>query len=182
MKKIIIDTNLLLLLVLGGIDNHKYLNKDSKKKNSRASNMLSSFCKEDYIKIYDIIEMSKKTNINIYITNYIAAEVSNLIGLTGDDRIKAFIIAKEYFTKFKQVCTSIRNDSDSSYFCNSNDCLNLGITDSSLIELLKVMNNLLIITNDEKLYYFLILENDNYRRNKNIIELWKPQQTLKKLK
>ena len=127
--KLIIDTNLLLLLIIGSVDDGIYINKSSR---------LSSYNIEDFDNILEIIANTKE----IYITPYIATEVSNLIDLKGNLKDKAFEICREIFKNFKQVDIDIHSDISEDSF------IYFGLTDASLV---KLAPKYFILTADNRL-------------------------------
>jgi hypothetical protein len=89
----------------------------------------------------------------IYITPYIATEVSNLIDLDGHARLLAFEVAKNLFcTVFKEIDIEMHKDCDSDFFQR------FGITDSSLI---KLAPDYFILTNDHRLLPPLFESSEN---------------------
>ncbi|WP_459623604.1 PIN domain-containing protein [Burkholderia sp. 3C] len=88
-KRLIIDTNLLLLLVIGAVEEGRHI---------RNSKRLGAFSLRDYdnvVKIMSEYEM-------VFITPYIATEVSNLIDLDGYARNLAYDFARNMFAVFFQ--------------------------------------------------------------------------------
>lgn len=129
-KKLIIDTNLLLLFVIGIIDDGRYIKK---------SNRLSDFDEDDFQKITRVIGFFNE----VYITPYIATEVSNLIDLDGDVRDEIFIKFRLLIEKLiKVVNVNLIEDMDGQTF------LRYGLTDNSLISL---VSEYFILTNDSRL-------------------------------
>ncbi|NWA25749.1 hypothetical protein HX866_12695 [Pseudomonas gingeri] len=128
-RKLIIDTNLFLLLVIGSIEERRHI---------KNSNRLNSYTSDDF----DVLLEVMKAHSEICLTPYIAAEVSNLIDLNGDAKHKAFDFAKYYFSTFTQIKTNLRVDT------GLNDFLLYGLTDCSLASLCSEYN---IVTNDNKL-------------------------------
>lgn len=126
---LIIDANLLLLLVIGAVESGRYI---------RHSKRLKDFGVEDYDNVLKLIKPYKE----IFITPYLATEVSNLIDLNGEARQLAFEIARILFSSFKQIDVKINQDCESKFF------LQFGITDNSLINL---ASNYVILTNDHRL-------------------------------
>lgn len=115
--KLIIDTNLLLLLVIGAVEGGRHI---------KNSNRLSAFNESDYQKILKIMSDYDE----IYITPYIATEVSNLIDLNGQAKLLAYQFAQEFFCHYcKKIDVEINEDCKSPFF------IHYGITDSSLIRL-----------------------------------------------
>ena len=137
--RLLIDTNLLLLMIIGGVDNGRYIEK---------SKRLGSFCIEDYHRLWKIVAEYKE----VYITPYIAAEVSNLIDLDAYAHEKAFKIAREIFGIFSQAQTLISKDCEHEFF------INFGLTDSSIINLSKDFD---ILTNDQRMLTPLYATNPN---------------------
>ncbi len=129
-SRLIIDTNLLLLLVIGAVEGGRHI---------RNSNRLNAFNVSDYDNIIKIISKHDE----IYITPYIATEVSNLIDLDGHARELAYRIAQNLFCNvFKRVDIEIDKDCGSEFF------INFGVTDSSLI---KLAPHYFILTSDYRL-------------------------------
>lgn len=133
---ILIDTNLLLVMIIGRIDDGRYIVK---------SKRLGNFCVEDYHQLWKFVEGYS----DAIITPYIAAEVSNLIDLQDPARTEAFQIARAIFKQFIQPETLISDDCHDSFF------LKFGLADNSIIKLSKKFD---IITSDfriiEPLYNF----------------------------
>lgn len=123
---LLIDTNLLLVMIIGGIDEGRYIEK---------SKRLRAFCIEDYHLLWEFVKDYKE----VLITPYIAAEVSNLIDLDDQAGIRAFELAREIFSFFKQAETLISNDCKGDFF------LKFGLTDNSIITLSKDFD---VLTND----------------------------------
>lgn len=128
-QKLIIDTNLLLLLVIGAVEEGRHI---------RNSDRLGKFEIADYDSILNFISEYD----TICITPYIATEVSNLIDLNDYARDYAFIVARELFSTFEEIKTSIIDDISSGFFEG------FGITDSSLISLAKKYD---ILTDDNRM-------------------------------
>ena len=139
---LIIDTNLLLILVIGFLDNGRYIRK---------SNRLNEYSEADYQATAMVMG-----NNRIHITPYIATEVSNLIDLTGDAQRRAFEFAGILFSEFTEIQTNLNEDVKSEFFPL------YGLTDSSLISLIPNYN---ILTHDRRLTPIL------YSRNgENVID------------
>lgn len=115
-RHLIIDTNLLLLLVIGAVEEGRHIGN---------SKRLKAFSIKDYDNIIRIIKPYDK----ICITPYIATEVSNLIDLDGHARILAYQVARNLFSFFEKIAVDIDQDCESDLF------LEFGITDHSLIRL-----------------------------------------------
>lgn len=128
-REIIIDTNLLLLLIIGSVEDGKFIS---------SSKRLKKFSVNDYRLLLKAIEIFGEG----YTTKYIAAEVSNLIDLKSYAQEKAFEIARAMFATFKEINSDLNNDLSHRYF------LEYGLTDSKLIELASTH---LIFTDDERL-------------------------------
>jgi hypothetical protein len=125
-KRLIIDTNLLLLLVIGAVEEGRHI---------RNSKRLNAFNITDYDNILKIM----CDHDEVFVTPYIATEVSNLIDLDGHARMLAYQVAKYLFSIFKKVDIDIDKDCESDLF------LKFGITDNSLIRLAP---NYFILTSD----------------------------------
>ncbi|RII74807.1 PIN domain-containing protein [Pseudomonas monteilii] len=128
-KDLIIDTNLLLLLVIGAVENGRHI---------RNSSRLNQFNEDDYQTVIKVMSEYKK----VCITPYIATEVSNLIDLNGHAYVLAMEIARELFKLFETLETNIEADCTPAHF------LQYGITDSSLISL---VTDYTVLTNDNRL-------------------------------
>lgn len=116
-------------MIIGGVDGGRYIEK---------SKRLGHFCIDDYDQLWKFVEKYKE----VWITPYIAAEVSNLIDLDSYASGKAFEIAREIFSIFNQAKTVISEDCKSDFF------INFGLTDSSIINLSKDFD---ILTNDQRM-------------------------------
>ncbi|VVP67780.1 hypothetical protein PS910_00256 [Pseudomonas fluorescens] len=128
-KGLIIDTNLLLLLVIGSVEEGRHI---------RNSNRLNAYSKDDF----DVVAQFMGKFNDVFITPYIAAEVSNLIDLNGYARDSAFQIVRVLLDEFKQVEVDLSKDAASDSF------LIYGLTDNSLIDL---VSDYTVITNDARL-------------------------------
>ena len=126
---LIIDANLLLLLVIGVLEEGRHISN---------SGRLKEYSEDDY----QVIVKYMGRFSNVYITPYIATEVSNLIDLNGHARIMAFEAARLLFSQFQQIDTNISADSESNLFST------YGLTDSSLIGLVA---DYTILTNDGRM-------------------------------
>lgn len=142
MKKLIIDTNLLLLLIIGAIDDGRHIQK---------SKRLDGYSEEDYQTVLEFMA----TYDEVSITPYIAAEVSNLIDLSGNVRHRIFEFAREFFKNLTHINSTINDDTLGDTF------LSYGLTDNSIIRLI---NEYHVLTNDNRLCEQLILRNQ-----KNVI-------------
>lgn len=129
-KKLIIDTNLLLLLVIGAVEGGRHI------QNSKRLNKLTL---QDYDAILDVMASHQE----ICITHYIATEVSNLIDLTGYASRLAYETARILFSQFRQIHSDIATDSAQHTF------LAYGLTDSSLVRL---AIDHTILTDDQRLF------------------------------
>jgi hypothetical protein len=129
-KKLIIDTNLLLLLVIGAVEGGRHI-KNSKR--------LNKFTLQDYQTVIDVMVNHQE----MCITPYIAAEVSNLIDLRGYAARLAYETARILFAQFRQVHSDIATDSAQDTF------LAYGLTDSSLVRLAADHT---ILTDDQRLF------------------------------
>ncbi|HBO2483051.1 TPA: hypothetical protein VDV13_001616 [Pseudomonas aeruginosa] len=127
--KLIIDTNLLLLLVIGAVEEGRHI---------RNSNRLNGFDILDYNVVLEVIKNHKE----VFITHYIATEVSNLIDLKGHASELAYNVARVLFSQFTQIESDVGQD------CELENFLFYGITDSSLVRLAPEYT---ILTNDNRL-------------------------------
>ncbi len=124
-KGLIIDANLLLLLVIGSVEEGRHIGN---------SKRLKSFSISDY---YNLLKYLK--DYQVFITPYIATEVSNLIDLKGRARDLAFQFAQIMFSRFEQIDVNIEHD------CSSELFVRFGITDASIINL---ASSYCVLTND----------------------------------
>lgn len=129
-KKLIIDTNLLLLLVIGAVEGGRHI-KNSKR--------LNKFSLQDYQTVIDVMVNHQE----VCITPYIAAEVSNLIDLRGYAARLAYETARILFAQFSPIHSDIAADSAQDTF------LAYGLTDSSLV---KLAADHAILTDDQRLF------------------------------
>ncbi|WP_336014890.1 hypothetical protein [Acinetobacter pittii] len=130
MKKLIIDANLLLLYVIGLIDNGNYIAR---------SDRLDRYNKEDFDLLIRFLEQFKE----IYITPYIATEVSNLIDLKGRVGEQVYDTYRVLLNNvLLQIDSKFKEDSNSQFFSI------FGLTDASLAILIK---DYLVLTDDEPL-------------------------------
>ncbi|MBT2868500.1 hypothetical protein JQK19_14750 [Chromobacterium violaceum] len=132
-KPLIIDTNLLLLLIIGAVEDRRHIKNSSR---------LKDYNEDDY---YAILEIFKRYD-RILITPYIATEISNLIDLRGDVKTSVMNFAREFFSKCEEIESSINIDCEDDFF------LRFGITDNSLIRLVRDYN---VLTNDGRMVPFL---------------------------
>jgi hypothetical protein len=128
-SELIIDTNLLLLLVIGAVEGGRHIS---------TSNRLNKFTIKDYDLILKIMDNYKA----VAITPYIATEVSNLIDLDGRASDLAYNIAGVLFSQFNQINSNIIDDVSHPAFPV------FGITDCSLI---KLAEDYVILTDDNRL-------------------------------
>ncbi len=136
-KNLIIDTNLLLLLVIGAVEGGRHIAN---------SKRLKAFSKRDYDNVLKIMVNYD----NVFITPYIATEVSNLIDLKGYAKELAYMVARELFAQFKKIEVDIDKD------CQSELFLRFGLTDSSMIQL---ASDFFILTNDHRMLEPLFAQN-----------------------
>lgn len=141
LKNLIVDTNLLLLWVIGSIDSGKYLS---------TSTRLDKFNYRDFDKVNSLIGKYDA----LYITPYIATEVSNLIDLKGYARTKALEIFKALL-----LDTVIVADTNLHLDIDGNTFYIYGLTDNSLIKLVK---NYYVLTDDNRLCSALFEVNPEY--------------------
>lgn len=128
----LIDTNLLLLFVIGSVDNGNFID---------ASKRLKDFCYDDYQLLVDFIGEHE----NFATTPYILTEVSNLIDLTdyaADEAYKSLRLVSEIAEMIDVVP---RNDTNHTHF------FRYGLTD---VNILKIALTRPILTNDRRLSSF----------------------------
>lgn len=102
-KKLIIDTNLLLLLVIGAVEGGRHIQN---------SKRLNKFTFQDYDAILDVMACHQE----ICITHYIATEVSNLIDLTGYASRLAYETARILFSQFTQILPTLLQIAPKTHF------------------------------------------------------------------
>ena len=136
-QSLVMDTNLLLLLIIGHIDEGRHLHK---------SKRLSAYDRQDLQKLHCVMAKFEK----IIISPYLAAEVSNLIDLKDTLRQRAFEVARIFFSQFEQASVSVCQDAQHSAF------IRYGMTDASLAVLAK---DYMVITNDNRLLPVLFAVN-----------------------
>ncbi len=137
-RKLIIDANLLLLLVIGAVEEGRHIG---------ASKRLNGFSLDDYD---DVLKMM--SGYEVFITPYIATEVSNLIDLKGHAKSLAYEVARNLFSVLGKIDVDIDADCGSTFFPV------FGITDTSLIKLAK---EYIILTNDHRMLTALYHANPN---------------------
>lgn len=131
MRKLILDTNLLVLYVTGSIDNARQI-KNSKK-------LKSYYTEKDFDFLLELMEPFEE----IYITPYIAAETSNLIhrDLDGWAKEQVFAFLRELLINvFKFIEVNPIKDTENYTFCK------FGLTDNALLHLIE---DYVVLTNDE---------------------------------
>lgn len=138
-KRLLIDANLLLLLVIGAVEEGRHIS---------TSKRLSGFVRDDYDNVVKIFSEFNE----ICITSYIATEVSNLIDLHGVAGQLAYGIARNLFSSFTQIDTHVREDCLPDYF------VHYGLTDCSLIQLVTKYS---VLTSDSRLCPMLYAVNSN---------------------
>lgn len=130
MKKLIIDTNLLVLFVVGSIDNGRQI-KNSKK------------LREYSIKDFELLLEIMADFDEFYFTPYIAAETSNLLhrDLTGWVKDQIFEFLRILLTKtFKLIDANPEKDTKDYTFPI------FGLTDNTFTHLVQ---DFMILTNDQ---------------------------------
>jgi len=142
-KGIVVDTNLLILLLIGLYD------LDEIEKNKRLKN--NSFEKEDFHKLVSLIDAVSN---EITITPNILTEVCNLTENYNNETEYAFFKFIEEFVKTLEE----RNANSNEIIHNNQTAFyKFGLSDSSITNLSK--EEYLIITVDLPLYHFLISQN-----------------------
>ncbi|WP_259046843.1 hypothetical protein [Klebsiella sp. BIGb0407] len=116
-KSLIIDTNLLLLLVVGLVEDGRFI---------QSSKRLTKYTSDCLEKVFFVVEHAE----TIYITPYIATEVSNLIDLNGYVRKLVMEEVVILFNSVTQIPVQIVDDTKDAF-------IDYGLTDNSLITLAK---------------------------------------------
>lgn len=138
-KSLVVDANLLLLLVIGSLDEGRLI---------KSSKRLKSFSKQDFSILVDYL-----TQFNsVLITPYLLTEVSNLIDLKDSKYFEAYEFARILFSGFKEVSVTLKNDIQLPAFITH------GITDASLVKLVKYHT---VLTNDNRMLSLLYDANPN---------------------
>lgn len=127
-KGLIIDANLLLLLVVGAVDEGRHITK---------SKRLKAYTLHDFDTLTRFIE-----NKTLFLTPYLATEVSNLIDFSGELREKVFKFTQIFFSHFQEIPVKIKKDTRSPSF------IRFGLTDASLVSLASEYE---VLTNDNRL-------------------------------
>ncbi|HED1243105.1 TPA: hypothetical protein R4S04_000935 [Enterobacter bugandensis] len=128
----LVDTNLLLLFVIGSVDNGVFIS---------SSKRLSAFTFNDY----KILTSYIATFQNFATTPYILAEVSNLIDLYDTAADEAFKTLKLISEIAEVIDVVPKNDT------NHNNFLQYGLTD---VNILQIALTRPILTNDDRLSGF----------------------------
>ncbi|QHF02456.1 hypothetical protein N015_08550 [Pseudomonas asturiensis] len=128
-KNIVIDTNLLLLLIIGTVEQGRFI---------ASSKRLKNFSINDYFLLLKAIGGFGEG----FTTKYIASEVSNLLDLKGPAQEEAFQVAKTILGTFTEIESELSADLHHPHFPA------FGLTDSKLIEL---SSTHVIFTADDRL-------------------------------
>ncbi|WP_107671431.1 PIN domain-containing protein [Cyanothece sp. BG0011] len=133
-KGILIDTNILLLLIVGS-SNRKRISQFKRTK---------QFIPEDYDLLIKLINLFSK----IVTTPNILTEVNSLTNQIGEpERSKCFAIFAQLISEIDECALS------SQEIVNNNGFIKFGLTDCGIIELSK--NQYLVLTDDFKLFNYL---------------------------
>jgi hypothetical protein len=134
---LLIDTNLLVLFIVGSVNLNRVENFKRTRKYNRA----------DFILLLRVIDKFK----DLYTLAHVMAEVSNLTDLTGQERIKARQILKSLLTIMEEpVIASLQAAQSSSYGGH-------GLVDAAIASLASV-NKCTVLTDDLDLYLALSRE------------------------
>lgn len=128
MDSLILDTNLLLLYIVGGVEGGRYICK---------SKRLTKFSVEDYEKVEIVMSYAKTVSV----TPYIITEVSNLMDMSGVLHQMMMEEVKRVIQFLNPITVDLRTDTDGLF-------VSFGITDNSLINLVK---NNVVFTDDLRL-------------------------------
>ena len=133
-KRILIDTNILLLLIVGS----------SNRKRISQFKRTEQFIPEDYDLLIKLIDLFPK----IITTPNILTEVNSLTNQIGEpERSKCFSIFAQLISEIEEVALS------SQEIVKNNGFIKFGLTDCGIIELSK--NQYLVLTDDFKLFNYL---------------------------
>ncbi|WP_269900166.1 hypothetical protein [Paenalcaligenes faecalis] len=130
---LVIDTNLLLLLVVGQLDEGRYISKSEK---------LGIYSKKDFNNLLLFMGQYKA----VFFTPYIATEVSNLIGFTGNVKARAMFALKSILEIFEEIPTNTKQ------VVNTKGFERFGVADTSLIEVVRKYH---VLTHDDPLLHQL---------------------------
>ncbi|HHT4259218.1 TPA: hypothetical protein ACTYZB_004885 [Klebsiella variicola] len=128
----LIDTNLLLLFVIGSVDNGNFID---------ASKRLDAFTYDDYLLLKEIIDRSD----SFATTPYILTEVSNLIDLHDSAAIEAYKTLRLISQIADVIDVMPSSDTEHDHF------FRYGLTD---VNILNIALSRQIITNDNRLSEF----------------------------
>lgn len=128
----LIDTNLLLLFVIGSVDNGHFID---------ASKRLDAFSYDDYRLLKEFIDKFD----NFATTPYILTEVSNLIDLQDYAAEEAFKTLRLVSQLAEVIDVTPSSDTEHTHF------FHYGLTD---VNILKIAQNRAILTNDMRLSNF----------------------------
>lgn len=128
-KSLVIDANLLLLLVIGSLDEGRLIS---------SSKRLSKFTKQDYLLLLEYMSAFRR----LLITPYLLTEVSNLIDLKGSKYYDAYRLIRILLADFYEEQVVLSKDIHLPAFITH------GITDASLVELVKQH---VVLTDDERM-------------------------------
>jgi hypothetical protein len=127
-NSLILDTNLLLLFIIGRVDGGIHISK---------SKRLKKFSLKDFEKVHLAVMSANK----VLITPYIATEVSNLMDMSGILHKMMMEEAKRVIELFEHIEVDLASDTDGRF-------VSFGITDNSLINLVQKH---VIMTDDHRL-------------------------------
>jgi len=140
-KGVLIDTNLLLLLFIGLFD----------KKQIESYKRVNKYSREDFDKLNGLINYFSN---KIFITSNILTEICNLtddFNKKNNQRFFQFVEAMlEHLKEYSEKSADLIKNNQRCFY-------KFGIADTSIVNLAK--QNTLIITDDLKLYHFLITQN-----------------------
>ncbi|BBL32370.1 hypothetical protein [Pantoea ananatis] len=137
-NSLILDTNLLLLFIVGRVDGGIHISK---------SKRLKKFSLKDFEKVELAVISANKVSI----TPYIATEVSNLIDMSGVLHKMMMEEAKRVIELFEHIEVDLSRDTNEHF-------VSFGITDNSLINLVRKH---VVMTDDHRLTSLLYKENAN---------------------
>jgi hypothetical protein len=133
MKRIILDTNLLVLLVVGLAD-EKLISKHKR--------IQKNFMLEDF----ELLKLFLEPYQQIVVTPHILAETSNLVSLIGDpDKSRIMRILGAFIGELEEIQHPSKSAVNSPHF------VRLGLTDCMILEILQ--EDLPLLTVDFDLYF-----------------------------
>ena len=136
---LLIDTNLLILFIVGSVNRNRI----------QEFKRTSKYSKDDFDLLLRIVELFEKRSKLLYTVTQVIAEVSNLTDLKGPERLLARYLLRSTLESFREPeISSIKASQGSQYE-------RLGIADSAIAVTAREYN-CAVLTDDFDLYHALI--------------------------